>query len=110
LAIDKARRGKIAHSYLTDEQRSLSPKEAAKTLRYLVPEALGAIILLAVDWKDGMELRRSVRSQCVAPTELRSPIGGHVANNIVGPLGLQLRGDEVLMAIAWMGHKAGLAF
>jgi len=42
LAIDKARRGKIAHSYLTDEQRSLSPKEAAKMFRYLVPEALGA--------------------------------------------------------------------
>jgi len=40
LAIDKARRGKIAHSYLTDEQRSLSPKEAAKMVRYLVPEAI----------------------------------------------------------------------
>ncbi len=32
------------------------------------------------------------------------------ATNIFGPLGLQLRGDEVFMAIEWLGLEAGLMF
>ncbi len=42
LVANEARRGSIAQSYVTDEQRSRPPKEAVKSVKDLVPEALVA--------------------------------------------------------------------
>ena len=39
MVVAEARRGKT-RTGLTDEQRRIPPKEAAKSVRYLVPEAL----------------------------------------------------------------------